>query len=82
MPPLSTLQVRQSKVSGKGSNIGERIDQAQKQGAEIFIISDELPDMDKVCARRFLERAIGQHGLPDKSTIDKSGANTAGVHSI
>jgi hypothetical protein len=27
-------------------------------------------------------RAIGQHGLPDKITIDKSGANTAAVQSI
>jgi putative transposase len=37
---------------------------------------------DLAAARRFLERAIGQHGLPDKITIDKSGANTAAVHSI
>jgi putative transposase len=33
-------------------------------------------------ARRFLERAIGQHGLPNKITNDKSGANTAAVHAI
>ena len=32
-------------------------------------------------ARRFLKRAIGQHGLPDKITIDKSGANTASTAS-
>lgn len=37
---------------------------------------------DLAAARRFLERAIGQHGLPDKITIDKSGANTAAVHAI
>jgi putative transposase len=37
---------------------------------------------DQVAARRFLERAIGQHGLPDKITIDKSGANTAAIQSI
>jgi transposase-like protein len=37
---------------------------------------------DLAAARRFLERAIGQHGLPDKITIDKSGANTAAIHSI
>ena len=37
---------------------------------------------DLAAARRFLERAIGQHGLPDKITIDKSGANTAAVQRI
>lgn len=37
---------------------------------------------DLAAARRFLERAIGQHGLPDKVTIDKSGANTAAVKRI
>lgn len=30
----------------------------------------------------FLQAAIGQHGLPDKITIDKSGANTAAIHAI
>ena len=34
---------------------------------------------DLAAARRFLEGAIGLHGLPDKITIDKSGANTAAV---
>jgi putative transposase len=37
---------------------------------------------DKVAARRYLERAINLHGLPEKVTIDKSGANTAAIHSI
>ena len=33
---------------------------------------------DAATARRFLERAIDLHGVPEKITIDKSGANTAG----
>jgi transposase-like protein len=37
---------------------------------------------DKAAARRFLERAIGLHGVPEKITIDKSGANTAAIESI
>ena len=37
---------------------------------------------DKAAARRFLERAINLHGLPEKITIDKSGANTAAIHSV
>ena len=30
-------------------------------------------------ARRFFERAIERHGVPEKITIDKSGANTAAI---
>ena len=37
---------------------------------------------DCAAARRFLERAIGLHGVPEKITIDKSGANTAAVQSV
>ncbi len=37
---------------------------------------------DVAAARRFFERAIDQHGVPEKITIDKSGANTATVHSL
>jgi transposase-like protein len=33
-------------------------------------------------ARRFLERAIDLNGVPEKITIDKSGANTAALQSI
>ena len=36
----------------------------------------------KAAARRYLERAINLHGLPEKITIDKSGANTAAIHSV
>ena len=37
---------------------------------------------DSAAARRFLERAIDLHGVPEKITIDKSGANTAAIQSI
>ena len=37
---------------------------------------------DKAVAQRYLERAINLHGLPEKITIDKSGANTAAIHSV
>jgi hypothetical protein len=33
----------------------------------------------RAAAGRFLERAIGQHGEPEKITLDKSGANTAAI---
>src|SRR5512147_2591139 len=37
---------------------------------------------DKKAARRFLKKAIRQHGLPAKVTIDKSGANTAAIEAL
>lgn len=37
---------------------------------------------DEAAARRFFERAIGLHDLPEKITIDKSGANTAAVRGL
>src|ERR1700744_982711 len=36
---------------------------------------------DEAAARRFLKRAIDQHGGPKTITIDKSGANTAAINS-
>ena len=37
---------------------------------------------DHAAARSFFERAIGLHGVPEKITIDKSGANTAAILSL
>ena len=37
---------------------------------------------DHASARRFFEQAIGLHGVPEKITIDKSGASTAAIQSI
>ena len=37
---------------------------------------------DQAAARRFLERAIDLHGVPEKITIDKSGSNTAAILSL
>ena len=37
---------------------------------------------DKKAVRRFLKKAIRQHGLPAKVTIDQSGANTAALETL
>jgi len=37
---------------------------------------------DMAAAQRYLERAINPHGLPEKITIDKSGANTDAIHRV
>ena len=36
---------------------------------------------DRKAALRFLHKSIGHHGVPEKITIDKSGANTAAIES-
>ena len=36
---------------------------------------------DRKAELRFLRKAIGQHDIPEKITIDKSGANTAALES-
>ncbi len=37
---------------------------------------------DQAAARRFLERSINPHDVPEKITIDKSGANTSAIESF
>ena len=37
---------------------------------------------DHAAARTFFERAMDLHGVPEKVTIDKSGANTAAIKSL
>jgi transposase-like protein len=37
---------------------------------------------DKVAARRFIDKAIGQNGSPETVTIDKSGSNLAALHAV
>ena len=37
---------------------------------------------DKKAALRFLKKAVRHHGLPEKVTIDKSGANSAALEAL
>ena len=37
---------------------------------------------DKKAAKRFLKKAVRQHELPDKITIDKSGANAVAIEAL
>ncbi len=37
---------------------------------------------DKKAALRFFKKAVGQHGLPQKVTIDKSGSNLAALEAL
>ena len=50
-----------------------------KSGATVdFLLTAKR---DHRAALRFLRKAFGQHGVPTKITIDKSGANTAAIES-
>lgn len=37
---------------------------------------------DEASAKAFFDKALGSSGLPEKVTIDKSGANNAGLNAI
>ncbi len=65
------------KVAGQWKYLYRAFD---KEGDTVDFLLTAKPD--KAAARRFLERAINLHGLPEKITIDKSGANTAAIHSV
>ncbi len=65
------------KVQGDWTYLYRAVD---KEGKTIdFMLSK---NRDTEAARLFFAKAIGSSGLPEKVTIDKSGANTAGLIAI
>ena len=62
------------KVSGEWKYLYRAVDRA---GQTIDFLLRAHRDL--AAARSFLERAIDLHGVPEKITIDKSGANTAAI---
>ena len=65
------------KVSGKWKYLYRAVD--RDGGTVDFLLTAKR---DLAAARRFLERAINLHDVPEKITIDKSGANTAAIESV
>jgi putative transposase len=64
------------KVKGVWKYLYRAVDKA---GATVdFLLTAKR---DRRAASRFLRKAFGQHGAPEKITIDKSGANTAAIES-
>jgi putative transposase len=62
------------KVKGVWKYLYRAVDKA---GATVdFLLTAKR---DRKAASRFLRKAFGQHGTPEKITIDKSGANTAAI---
>jgi transposase-like protein len=65
------------KVAGQWKYLYRAVD---KMGDTVdFLLAAKC---DLAAARRHLERAVNLHGLPEKITIDKSGANTAAIKSV
>lgn len=65
------------KVKGQWVYLYRAVD---KEGKTIdFMLSEKR---DEPAVRAFFEKAIGSSGIPDKVTLDKSGANKAGIDTI
>jgi putative transposase len=65
------------KVKGQWVYLYRAVD---KEGNTVdFMLSEKR---DEPAARAFFGKAIGSNGLPDKVTMDKSGANKAGMDTI
>ncbi len=65
------------KVNGNWVYLYRAVD---KEGKTVdFMLSEKR---DEPAARAFFEKAIGSNGLPEKITMDKSGANKAGIDTI
>jgi len=65
------------KVSGQWKYLYRAVDRAGDTVDFLLVAKRDL-----AAARRFLERAINLHDVPEKITIDKSGANTAAIESV
>ena len=65
------------KIKGQWKYLYRAVD---KEGQTIdFLLTAHR---DKQAARRFFKKAVRQHGLPAKVTIDQSGANTAALEAL
>jgi putative transposase len=65
------------KVAGQWKSLYRAVD---KRGDTVdFLLTAKR---DQAVARRYLERSINLHGLPEKITIDKSGANTVAIRIV
>jgi putative transposase len=65
------------KVRGKWTYLYRAVD---RDGQTLdFMLSERR---DTAAARRFFQRAVGTNGVPERISIDKSGANLAGLQSL
>ncbi|MBC7501552.1 MAG: IS6 family transposase [Herminiimonas sp.] len=91
LPVLSAICRRRKRPVGKSWRMDETYIKAAGRWKYLYRAVDKAGDTvdfllrakrDHAAARAFFERAIGMHDMPEKTTIDKSGANTAAIISI
>ncbi len=90
--PVLAASVRHRKPAvGRSWNLDETYIKVSGEWKYLYRALDKCGDTvnflltakrDKAAARRFLERAVGLHDMPEKITIDKSGAHTAAIESV
>ena len=86
LPVLAKVFRRRQRPVGRSWRVDETYVQVGAQWKYLYRAVDKLGHTvdflltarrDVAAARRFFERAIDLHDVPEKITIDKSGANTA-----
>jgi transposase-like protein len=91
LPVLATIFRRRKRPVGRSWRMDETYIKVSGQWKYLYRAVDRDGDTvdflltarrDLAAARRFLERAINLHDVPEKITIDKSGANTAAIESV
>ena len=91
LPVLAAVFRRRKHPVGKSWRMDETYIKVASQWKYLYRVVDRAGDTvdflltakrDMAAARRFLECAINLHDLPEKITIDKSGANIAAIESV
>jgi putative transposase len=91
LPVLAAVFRRRKRQTGLSWRMDETYIPVRGQWKYLYRAVDRAGDTvdflptakrDVAAARRFLEQAIDLNGVPEKITIDKSGANTAAIESI
>ena len=91
LPVLAKVFRRRQRPVGRSWRVDETYIQVGGQWKYLYRAVDKLgytvdflltARRDVAAARRFFERAIDLHDVPEKITIDKSGANTAAIESV
>lgn len=91
LPVLAKVFRRRQRPVGRSWRVDETYIQVGGQWKYLYRAVDKLgytvdflltARRDVAAARRFFERAIDLHDVPEKITIDKSGANTAAVRGL
>jgi len=91
LPALVAVFRRRKHPVGKGWRVDKTYIKVAGQWKYLYRAVDRNGDTvdflltakrDVAAARRFLARAINLYDLPEKITIDKSGANTAAIESV